>query len=200
MTDTASFQVSAQAWQSFYLLAGGAAATLTGLMFVAVTFGASLVTRRSMAMARAFIDPTFAHFVQVLLTACLVVIPTMRATVLGALLLLGCAVRLVALRDIYGHLREAHRVKGDMEASDWASMVVLPLLCHVALAATGIGFLIGWAIAFDGLAVVTIALLGIGIFGAWESIVWIAVEIGERQSGGAKEPRRSDDRSADGNG
>jgi hypothetical protein len=42
-----SFLAAAATWQSFYLLVGAAAATLIGLMFVAVTFGSSLVTMQA---------------------------------------------------------------------------------------------------------------------------------------------------------
>jgi hypothetical protein len=73
-------------WENFYLLVGTAAATLIGLMFVAITFGASFVEVKEVATARAFLDPTLSHFVQVLLTACFVVVPSIRPAVLGALL------------------------------------------------------------------------------------------------------------------
>src|SRR5580692_9746483 len=83
-----SFTVAALTWQNFYLLVGTAAATLVGLMFVAVTFGSSLVTAETSPTARAFLDPTFTHFVQILFTACLVTIPSMGSRLFGSLLLL----------------------------------------------------------------------------------------------------------------
>src|ERR1700751_5198657 len=108
MSPTHPFGVTAATWQNFYMLAGTAAATLIGLMFVAVTFGASLVTRQTTESARAFLDPTFTHFVEVLVTACLLTIPTMSPMVLGVFLLGISVVRTTALFWVYRHMREAH--------------------------------------------------------------------------------------------
>jgi hypothetical protein len=175
MVAISSFAAAAVPWQNFYILTGTAAATLVGLMFVAVTFGASLVTPESADSARAFLDPTFNHFVHVLLTACLMEIPTMTATLLGVLLLCLGALRASRLFWVYRRMMEAHRVHHDIELSDWLSGVVFPLFCYLLLAATGGGFLAGYAVAFNGLAIVSIAILLIGILGAWETLVWMAL-------------------------
>jgi hypothetical protein len=173
-----SFASAAAAWQNFYILTGTAAATLVGLMFVAVTFGASLVPPdqpQTNESARAFLDPTFNHFVQVLVTACLLEIPTLSATLLGVVLLLLSALRTTTLFWVSRRLMESHRLHGDMELLDWLSGVVFPLLAYLLLGATGAGFLGGYVIAFDGLAIVTIAMLLIGVYGAWELLVWMAL-------------------------
>jgi hypothetical protein len=175
MTPISSFAAAAGVWQNFYLLVGTAAATLVGLMFVAVTFGASLVTEQTSASARAFLDPTFTHFVQILLTACLIAIPTMGPTLLGVLLLLISALRIASLVRVYGHMKQAQRTHNDIELSDWLMGIALPLLCYLLLGATGVAFLAGYAVAFDALAIVTVALLLNGVFGAWELLVWMAV-------------------------
>jgi hypothetical protein len=169
-----SFTVSAASWQNFYLLTGTAAATLIGLMFVAVTFGASLVTPDKTSNTRAFIDPTFYHFTQVLLTACLFVIPTMSARVFGATLVVIAVFRSGAMLGIYRRMKETHAKFADLELSDWISGVVLPVLCHALLGVSGAAFIAGYALAFEGLAVATIVMLLLGIFGAWELMLWMA--------------------------
>ena len=175
MPSIQSFAVAAGTWQNFYLLVGTAAATLVGLMFVAVTFGASVVKPETADTARSFLDPTFAHFVHVLFTACLMVIPSMGPKLLGALLLLVSALRTLRLRTIYRHMRAAHRRAGDIEASDWATGIAIPLICYLLLAVTGVGFVMGYAVAFELLAAVTIVTLMNGVLGAWELMVWIAI-------------------------
>jgi len=175
MPVVSSFSAAALSWQNFYLLVGEAAATLVGLMFVAVTFGSSLVTAETSPTARSFLDPTFTHFVQILLTACLLTIPSMGPSVLGAVLLLVAALRLATLVRVYRHMRQAHQKHNDLELSDWLSGVVFPLLCHLLLVAAGLAFVRGYAVAFTLLAVVTIAMLVIGVFGAWELLVWMAI-------------------------
>ena len=58
-------------WQNFYMIMGTAAATLTGLMFVATTLFAGLDTHASIANAgiTAYNTPTVMHFCAVLLLA-----------------------------------------------------------------------------------------------------------------------------------
>jgi hypothetical protein len=175
MAPIPSFTVAALAWQSFYILVGTAAATLIGLMFVAVTFGAGLITPQTSPTARSFLDPTVTHFAQILLTACLMTIPTMGPTVLGVLLVGLSALRTRALVRVFGHIRAAHRTNHDIELSDWLTGIALPVVCHALLFATGVGFVKGYIAAFDGLAIITIVMLLTGIFGAWELMVWMAV-------------------------
>jgi steroid 5-alpha reductase family enzyme len=175
MTPIQAFAATAATWQNFYMLVGTAAATLIGFMFVAVTFGAGLLTTEATASARAFIDPPFTHLVTVLCTACLMLVPTMNATLLGAALVVVTSLRLFALFGIKRRMREAHERYHDIELSDWLMGVVLPALCYAGLIATGAGFVAGRATAFSGLAVVIVLLLLLGVFGAWELMLWLAL-------------------------
>jgi hypothetical protein len=187
MTPLDSLPAALQGWQNFYMLAGTAAATLTGLMFVAVTFGSSLVTRETAATTRAFLDPTYAHFVQVLLTACLMTVPTLGPEFLGGMLIVVGGFRLTRLHWVFGHYRDAQRRHGDIELSDWVMSIAVPLVCHASLLAIGAGFLRHNAAAPTALAAVTLVLIYIGIHGAWELSVWRALAIGERRRGPAGE-------------
>jgi hypothetical protein len=58
-----------QRWHDFYLLVGGAAATLVGLMFVAISLGSRLITEQSIPGLRVFVTPTIIHFIYVLVIA-----------------------------------------------------------------------------------------------------------------------------------
>src|SRR5438093_1187205 len=107
----------AATWQNFYLLIGTAGATLVGLMFVAVTFGASASPIEASDTTRSFIDPTFTHFVQVLVTACLMLVPSMTPALLGGLLLALGLLRMVALIRVYAHMKAAQKRHADLEAS-----------------------------------------------------------------------------------
>jgi hypothetical protein len=176
MLATITYAAEAATWQNFFLLVGTAAATLVGLMFVAVTFGAGLVTEESAPTARSFLDPVFAHFVQILLTASLIVMPSMTGRVLAVLLAVIASSRLLSLVRIFRHMLEAHRRHGDLDLSDWTTGVVVPLLVYLLLIATGIGFWLEQHWAFNSLAIVTVALLMLGVLGAWELMVWMALQ------------------------
>lgn len=170
-----AFAATAATWQSFYILVGTAAATLVGLMFVAVTFGASLMTPDSTPSARAWLDPPFAHFVTVLFVAAVMVSPVTTQLPIAVALLVVPLFRALALVRVYRRMREAHARYQDIELSDWLSGVVLPLVCYLGLLGSGAAFVEGRALAFGGLAVVIVVILLLGVFGAWELMLWLAL-------------------------
>jgi hypothetical protein len=170
-----TFPALAATWQNFYMLVGTAAATLVGLMFVAVTFGATRIDKvERPEIMRSFLDPALGHFVQVLVTSCLLLIPSLTSKILGSVLLPMALLRLMTLLRVHRNMKEAQKVHNDLEVSDWISGIVLPLGEHLGLGASGVLFALGQP-AFAILAVVTIVVLLSGIFGAWELIVWVAL-------------------------
>jgi hypothetical protein len=52
---------------------------------------------------------------------------------------------------------------------------VLPFCCYLGLVVAGAGFLTLKTAAFDVLAVVIISVLLLGIVGAWELMIWLAL-------------------------
>jgi hypothetical protein len=172
-------------WQNFYVLTGTAAATLTGLMFVAVTFGSSIVTRETSVQARAFLDPPYMHFVQILMTACLLTVPMVGETAVGGLFLAIALMRLGGLYWVFRSFTVIQRRTGDIELSDWVLSIAIPAICHLLLLATSVAFFLRMTCAFVGLAIVVMMLLFTGIHGAWELFVWMAVAVGERRQGNA---------------
>src|SRR5258707_12625537 len=87
-----SFPELVDNWHDFDLLIGTAAATLVGLMFVAASIGASVLTEKSRAAMQAFISPTVVPFTTVLVIPCLAVVPTHEwATLAGLLAVVGLA-------------------------------------------------------------------------------------------------------------
>ncbi len=79
-------------WQNFYMIAGTAAATLTGLMFIVITLMAGFerhVTTLNAGIA-AFNTPTVVHFCTVLLMAAILSAPWQASWSVGLVLgLLG---------------------------------------------------------------------------------------------------------------
>src|SRR2546428_11697993 len=78
-----------QNWQTFYFLVGGAAAGLVGLTFVAITVGSGQIGKQEIPGLRTFVNPTLIHFIYVLVTASVVVMPTVTRMQLGILLVLA---------------------------------------------------------------------------------------------------------------
>ena len=170
---------SARSWQAFYQLTGGSAATLAGLMFISVTFGAGLMRKDNSEMARAFTSPLFIHFAHVLFVACLMCVPALSPSLFGALLFLLAAARAASLLGIFRQLMQAHRTANDLELSDWVLNLALPLVAFAAQVCVGAGFILHAPWAFDGLAAVVLLLLFTGLVGSWELLVWLVTMLSD---------------------
>ncbi|HKV71431.1 MAG TPA: hypothetical protein VJN62_09305 [Gemmatimonadales bacterium] len=173
-------------WQNFYLLIGGASATLVGLMFVAISLGAGLFTNRAIPGLRTFVSPTLIHFVYVLVTASVVLIPTVTQMLLGGLLVLvglvSFGVTLSRLPFLHGQYR-----KEEIDKTDWVWYFLVPSAGYLLYVGTGIGLLMGISQALNGLAVASILLLVTGIRNAWDLVVRMVLsknDIPANQRGG----------------
>lgn len=172
-----------QAWQNFYLLTGGASATLVGLMFVAISLGSGLYTREPTPRLNTIVTPmsrTYIHFVYVLATAACVLVPTMTETVLGALLVLAGLASLGHLAGMVPSAREQYR-KRRLDWSDVFWYLVIPAIGYVLYLDAGIGLLrtaegmTPREYALDALAAATILLLVTAVRNAWDLVVWMVL-------------------------
>jgi len=165
MPDT--FAQSLHDWQNFYLLAGGAAATLVGLTFVAISIGSGLLTKPAVPTLWAYVSPAVIRLTYVLFTAIVVMVPTMTRGMLGTLLVIA---GVIGLAGGLGLLPMMGRWRGR------AWYVLIPSLGYLLYAAGGVGLLLGIEKALDGLALAIVLLLLAGIWNAWDTLVFIAAE------------------------
>jgi hypothetical protein len=101
-------------------------------------------------------------------------IPIANATFLGVIAVGSSVWRLVGLAWVYRQMRRAHAANHDLEISDWLLGIAIPFCAYGVLGAAGAGFISGRREAFICLAFVTIALLGVGVWSAWELVIWLA--------------------------
>src|SRR5208282_728864 len=73
-------------WDTFFIMIGTAAATLTGLLFVVITLCVRLSTTRAAQGVHAFVTPTLVHFSGVLFQSLALVVPWPSAWPLGIIL------------------------------------------------------------------------------------------------------------------
>jgi hypothetical protein len=159
------------AWHDFYVLAGTAAATLTGLMFIVISLNPRQFATNRHTGVRAFVTPTVVYFTSVLVIGALMTVPSLSARVLAALLAggaLGAVVYLVS--------RGGHRLwrESKLDRADWAWYVGLPILSYAVLLVAAV---LTW-IRLDevGLEVAggtVIALLVVAIRNAWDLVLWV---------------------------
>ena len=163
-------------WQNFYMIIGTAAATLTGLMFVATTLVAGLDTHASIANAgiAAFNTPTVVHFCTVLLLAGLLSAPWQ--TFSGVSILLGLFgfgmlfYQLIILR----RMRQMPHYRSTLE--DWLWYMTLPLLAHVSLVIVAFMLTENPVLALYIVGLGMIVLLLVGIRNSWDNVTFLAVK------------------------
>ena len=163
----------------FFYLCGSAAATLTGLLFVAVTLGAALIHQDNLDRVHAFLSPLCFHFLHVFFLCCAFAVPGAHPQLLAGAAILSALWRLtMSMPKTYAVVRtEAKKEHTDIDMSDWMIVVVLPLLVYVALLVTGVGFLFGQSWAVSTMAASCLVLLLSAARGAWDTLIWIAATV-----------------------
>jgi hypothetical protein len=169
-------------WQTFYVLIGTAAATLTGLMFVVATLIAGVrvrVSSPSEAFAT-FNTPNVVHFCLALLVAALLSAPWQALWQAG--LLLG----LCGLGGVTYVVIVVRRVRRQTDyqpvLEDWLFHTVLPLVSYTAFIVAALLLPGHPAPALFVIAAVTMLLLFTGIHNAWDNVTFIALELSQPEN------------------
>ena len=159
------------AWGEFYVITGGAAAALTGLMFVVISIAPHVISARTAANTRAFVTPTISYFVTVLVAAGVMSAPSMTPYMLALLLALGGIAGLAYLVWIGAH----HQWRaGKLPMDDWFGYVALPVVGYVLLLAAAIEVRLDGAYGLETVALAMILFLVVGIRNAWDLVLWMA--------------------------
>jgi hypothetical protein len=156
-------------WHDFFVLIGGAAATLIGAMFVVVSIGIGILSRDRSVAIRVFLTTTVVHLSTVLFGCILTLVPVLtprwQAIIAGVAGLAGVG---YSVHVIWGFRQHRGTV-----LSDWFWYAVFPLATYGVLAtAAGLG-LYDTAEGLDVFAAVLAALLVAGIRNAWDMLVFL---------------------------
>ena len=162
-------------WQTFYVLTGTASATLIGLIFIAASLGASMVTPETAASVHVWVTPTVIHFGSALFIAVFLTVPTLTSTSLGIILALAGLIGLwYAILIGLKMWRESRKHSAPMSNSDWFWYLVLPAISYLSSVVGGIVSAFGREEGLDLIAFGIIALLVLGVRNAWDLMLWIA--------------------------
>ena len=165
-----------EGWHEFYLMAGGAAAVLIGLIFVVISLMQDRPRSSVLAGTRLYMGPIVlgVSFVMLLSAAALVPGVTARefAALSGAVALWGLARGLLSSVGI-GRLHEVHW-------TDFWLYGVFPSLLYIALGGIALAMWQGWARADDALAAFVTAGLLLAIRNEWDLITWITPRADEK--------------------
>ena len=124
----ATFSSTVAGWQTFYLLAGTASATLAGLIFVAVSLHLDLVGESGISAIFALARRTLSSFVLVVIIALVFVVPNQGPQLLGwSLLTIGIVDLLQTMLEGRAVVRElTHTVGWQRIATRIVPPVVFP--------------------------------------------------------------------------
>ncbi len=163
-------------WQSFYMIIGTAAATLTGLMFVATTLIAGIDMHAPTVNAgiSAFNTPTVVHFCAVLLLAGILSAPWQAFSSVSLLLGLFGLVVAIYLIIIVRRIRRVAHYQSTRE--DWLWYIALPFLAYILLIVAALLLPADPAPALYVIGAAMILLLFLGIRNSWDLVTYLAVE------------------------
>lgn len=163
-------------WHDFFLLTGGAAATLLGLVFVAIAIAATVPRDKlgSQETRQLWVLPLVYAFTRVILVAALGVVPgvtwALFGGVIGALGLYDVARMPYVVRGLVDH----HRTRERLDARDWRWYAVYPSAAAALMLGCGGAVALGFTAALYGIALGTVAYLVVGIHNAWELADFLA--------------------------
>ncbi len=164
----------AAAWQNFYLMTGGAAAALTGLIFVALSLQAKAIIGHPL-----FRDRALASLLSLLggiFLSAAVLVPGQQPLALG--LEVGLVAAFFTIRVTRAALlvrsvdARARRRPGRRWAIEWSLWV----LWLVTFDASAVALALGSAIGFQLLAVAILFMFGLNIWNAWVLIEEVAAQ------------------------
>lgn len=160
-----------QAWEQFYEMLGGVAATLLGLLFVSVSINAETILGPAHTHSRHLAEQAFQNYLMVLIISLMIVIPTIEPATLGQTLLW--------MSGIWGlwAISRAARSIMNSEALGWirlARRYTVTLVGFATLIYAGIQLAKGAATKPDIVAVGVMILLISATVVSWELLIKLA--------------------------
>ena len=161
-------------WENFYLIVGGGAGALIGVMFVVTTLTAGLEENRASRGARIYITPIVFHFAIVLIVSAMAVTPDLPLAAVGVL------VALCALAGFIYSLVTTMRIFAirDLDLPDWEDRIfygIVPAIVYLLLAGAAAAVWFAPMSAALCIAVVMLAILLIGIRNAWDLATFLVI-------------------------
>lgn len=169
-----SYRAAVGGWHDFYLLAGTAAATLVGLLFV----GLSLHLRTVIATSevRSLARVTLANFGAILIVTLFMVIPDDASTAAFALIASGAASLVIATRSLLTAAERGRRTM-QMRPRDRARLILrfgLSAASYLAIIVAGGLLFSSSTSAFTWLVVAILVLLIVSLRNTWDLLVTVA--------------------------
>ena len=164
-------------WENFYIMAGTAAATFAGLLFVVITLCVSLATTPAARGVHAFVTPVLVHFGGVLFLALILLAPWPSAWPVALILGLQGFAGIGYATFVIRLVRKLDFVS--LDAREWIAYAGAPALANAGLLAGASGLIAEKSFAPYAIGGAIILFLFVGILDAWDMTLWI---IGNRKT------------------
>ena len=168
-----SYQTAVSGWHDFYILAGTAAATLVGLLFVGLSLHLRVVI--ASAEVRSLARVTLANFGTILLVAMFMVIPQDQTTAAIELIASGVASLVITTPSLIAAAQSRERTL-QMRRRDRARLLLrfgLSAASYVAVIVAGVLLFSSLSRAFTWLVVATVVLLLVSLRNTWDLLVTV---------------------------
>ena len=157
-------------WETFYLMVGTAAATLIGLLFVAVSIHIENFHRKTSTDLHYFAALIFNCFFYVLLMAILFLVPRLSLLELGIPLLLLSG---LGIANMLIQKTRVKKIQAKRQNRQIANRFNVPIACLVGLLIVSIGTMFQITLSLYGVILVIILLLASASQNEWALLVRI---------------------------
>lgn len=180
-----TFADSLHAWHDFFLLAGGGAATLLGLVFIAVSLVTGMPSLPRERDEQLFVAPILSQFGYAFALAAMNLAPWQDMRRYGACVTVMGASAFIQSAWLLRGMQNHHRRRARVHVRVWLWNGLFPFVASLTVAASGF---LSWRtphLAVGGVAVATLMLDLIGVRNTWRLVLWI---IGARLPDEASKP------------
>jgi hypothetical protein len=170
-----------QAWEQFYEMLGGVAATLLGLLFVSVSINAETILGPAHTHSRHLAEQAFQNYILVLIVSLLIVMPAMDPISLGQVLLW-----MAGLWGAWAVFRAMRSVTVSKVSENWFKLsrrYLVTLAGFATLIYAALQLLEGKRKTPDTVATGAMVLLFSATIVAWELLLQLAHERYARKEG-----------------
>ena len=168
-------EATSEKWSDFYFLCGSSAAGLTGLMFIAVTFGSDLFKKSaSLERVHVFFSSISYHFINVFILCAIAAAPDTTDQVLAIGVFLVGLVRLSKLPRAFKIVHAAMSEGQGVDYEDWIQILILPSIIYLSFVVNGVAFYQHASFARDQFAATVILQLITAVWAAWDMVLWLA--------------------------
>ena len=158
-------------WENFYIMAGTAAATFAGLLFVVLTLCVSLAATPAARGVHAFVTPVLVHFGGVLFLALILLAPWPSAWPVALILCLQGFAGIGYATFVIRLVRKLDFVS--LDAREWIAYAGAPALANAGLLTGAYGLIAEKSFAPYAIGGAIMLFLFVGILDAWDMTLWI---------------------------